>query len=288
MTKILKLKKTFVALLCIVLLTSCSYADITNGGEVSYPYTQETYTVVNGNVPEFAESEITPYSFEYYSELDYLGRCGTAFACIGEDLMPTAERGAIGQIKPSGWNLVKYDIVEGKYLYNRCHLIGYQLSGENANKNNLITGTRYFNTEGMLPFENMVADYVRETKNHVMYRVTPVFEGKNLVAKGVKMEALSVEDAGKGISFNVFVNNIQPGIIIDYSDGTSSLDDNYIEIHSKDTAEGGYVLNTNTKRFHYASCQSAHSIKEKNRETFLGTKEELAKRGYLPCGVCKP
>ncbi len=157
-----------------------------------------------------------------------------AFACLGEEIMPTEERGAIGQIKPSGWQMAKYDIVDGKYLYNRCHLIGYQLSGENANEKNLITGTRYMNVEGMLPFENMVADYIKETKNHVMYRVTPVFEGDNLLAKGVQMEALSVEDDGKGVSFNVFVNNIQPGVEINYLDGTSKLK---AEIDSKKESE---------------------------------------------------
>lgn len=184
-------------------------------------YSGEPYIEVNGNEPDFPEEEWAEESFETYSELDSLGRCGVAYANVGTDLMPTEKRGNIGHVKPSGWQTVKYDIVDGKYLYNRCHLIGYQLSGENANKGNLITGTRYMNVEGMLPFENMVADYVKETDNHVLYRVTPMFDGNDLVAKGVHMEAYSVEDAGEGISYNVYVYNVQPGIEIDYATGES-------------------------------------------------------------------
>lgn len=187
-------------------------------------YSGEPYIAVNGNEPEFSEEDLSEESFETYSELDGMGRCGTAYANVGTDLMPTEKRGSIGQVKPSGWQTVKYDIVDGKYLYNRCHLIGYQLSGENANKENLITGTRYMNVDGMLPFENMVADYVKETGNHVLYRVTPVFDGKDLVAKGVHMEAYSVEDAGEGISYNVYVYNVQPGIEIDYATGDSWME----------------------------------------------------------------
>lgn len=185
-------------------------------------YSGELYIEINGNQPDFTEDELTTQSFETYSELDTLGRCGVAYANIGLDLMPTEKRGRIGQVKPTGWHTVKYDIVDGKYLYNRCHLIGYQLSGENANEKNLITGTRYLNVEGMLPFENMVADYVKETGNHVLYRVTPVFDGLNLVATGVQMEAYSVDDDGDGISYNVFVYNVQPGIEIDYQTGKST------------------------------------------------------------------
>ena len=183
----------------------------------NYPYVE-----INNNVPYFEESEITDKSFEEYSELDSLGRCGVTVSSIGRDLMPTEERGSIGQIKPSGWQTVKYDNVDGKYLYNRCHLIGFQLTGENANRQNLITGTRYMNTEGMLPFEDMVADYIKETDNHVMYRVTPIFQGDELVARGVLMEAKSVEDNGAGIEFCVYVYNNQPGIEIDYLTGKSS------------------------------------------------------------------
>ena len=185
-------------------------------------YSGEPYVVLNNNVPNFIDEYKTTESFENYSDLDYLGRCGTAFANIGADIMPTEDRDSIGQVKPSGWHTVKYDFVSGKYLYNRCHLIGYQLSGENANEKNLITGTRYLNVEGMLPFENMVADYVKETGNHVLYRATPIFEGENLVASGVQIEAQSVEDNGEGIMFNVYCFNVQPGVCINYLTGDSS------------------------------------------------------------------
>lgn len=183
-----------------------------------------SYAEINDNVPFFEESDLSLQSFENYSDLDRLGRCGIAYALIGEELMPTEERGTIGMVKPSGWHTVKYDFVDGKYLYNRCHLIGYQLAGENANEKNLITGTRYFNTIGMLPFENDVADYVRETKKHVLYRVTPFYTGENLVADGVLMEAYSVEDKGAGVCYNVFIYNVQPGVKIDYKTGESKLD----------------------------------------------------------------
>ena len=187
-------------------------------------YSGEPYAEIGGNIPSFTREMMTAKSRESYSKLDLLGRCGVAFANIGRDLMPTDERQSIGMIKPSGWHTVRYDdLIEGKYLYNRCHLIGYQLTGENANELNLITGTRYMNTEGMLPFENRVAEYVSSTGNHVLYRVTPIFKGHELVARGVQMEALSVEDDGKGICFNVFVYNVQPGITIDYATGDSRL-----------------------------------------------------------------
>ncbi len=180
------------------------------------------YIVINENRPFFEESDYTTTAFEDYSELDELGRCGVAFANICKEIMPTEKRGEIGNVKPTGWHTVRYDdLVEGKYLYNRCHLIGYQLAGENANEKNLITGTRYFNVEGMLPFENQVDAYVEETGHHVLYRVTPIFEGNNLVANGVQMEAFSVEDEGKGICFNVYIYNQQPGIEIDYLTGES-------------------------------------------------------------------
>ena len=184
-------------------------------------YSGEPYVVLNDNWPYFDIEDLTTDPFEYYSELDSLGRCGVAYANVCLEIMPTEERGSIGQVKPSGWQTVKYDFVDGKYLYNRCHLIGYQLAGENANRQNLITGTRYLNVTGMLPFENMVDNYVEETENHVLYRVTPIFEGTELVARGVQMEAFSVEDEGEGICFNVFVYNVQPGITIDYATGDS-------------------------------------------------------------------
>ena len=186
-------------------------------------YTNQPYVEINNNTPFFNEDDLTTESFEKYSELDSLGRCGVAYANVSIETMPTEKRGSIGQVKPSGWQTKKYDFVDGKYLYNRCHLLGYQLTGENANEKNLITGTRYMNTEGMLPFENMVADYVKETKNHVLYRVTPIFEGDDLVAKGVLMEAMSVEDQGLDIEFNVFVYNVQPNVTIDYATGKSQL-----------------------------------------------------------------
>lgn len=250
-------------------------------------YCGEPYAVINGNVPEFSEDELTTEPFESYSELDMLGRCGTAYANVCREIMPTEERGSIGQVKPTGWHTVKYDFVDGKYLYNRCHLIGFQLAGENANERNLITGTRYMNVDGMLPFENMVADYVKETDNHVLYRVTPVFEGGDLVASGVQIEAMSVEDKGEGILFNVYCYNVQPGVEIDYSTGDSSLtsdtkqDDNAAD-------ETTYILNTNSKKFHYPDCSGAESISEANKQTYTGARDELLEKGYEPCGRCKP
>lgn len=191
-------------------------------------FTNAPYVEVNNNQPFFTDDELTTSSYEYYSDLDTLGRCGICYACIGTDIMPTEERGPIGMIKPSGWQIAKYDFVDGKYLYNRCHLIGFQLAGENANEKNLITGTRYLNVVGMLPFENEVAEYVRKTQNHVLYRVTPVFEANNLVANGVLMEAYSVEDSGAGVCFNVYCYNVQPGVEIDYATGNNSID-NHIQ-----------------------------------------------------------
>lgn len=182
-------------------------------------FSGDPYIPINGNLPFFTEEEYTEEAFEYYSELDELGRCGVTMACIGKEIMPTEERGEIGSVKPSGWVQGKYDHVDGRYLYNRCHLIGFQLAGENANEKNLITGTRYLNIEGMLPFENMVADYVRETGNHVLYRVTPIFLEDDLLASGVVMEGWSVEDGGEDICFCIFAYNVQPGVVIDYATG---------------------------------------------------------------------
>ena len=256
-------------------------------------YSGEPYVEINDNQPEFEEQELVTVSYEEYSELDELGRCGEAEACIGEDLMPTEEREPISQVEPTGWENKAYYNVDGKYLYNRCHLIGYQLSGENANEENLITGTRYMNTEGMLPFENMVADYVHKTENHVMYRVTPVFQGDDLVASGVQMEAESVEDDGKGICFNVYVYNVQPEITINYSTGDNWFSGPGDEAKSSESGnqpaeEQTYILNTNTRRFHNPDCSGAKDIKEKNREEYTGTREELLSEGYEPCGRCKP
>lgn len=204
-----------------------SNIDVSNISDIP-EYSGEDYIILNNNVPNFSESDLTTTSFEEYSPLDSLGRCGVAYANVGTDIMPTEKRESISSVKPSGWQSVKYDIVEGKYLYNRSHLIGYQLTAENANARNLITGTRYFNATLMLPYENMVADYIKETNNHVLYRVTPLFEGNNLVATGVQMEAKSVEDNGEGIEFNVFVYNVQPGITIDYATGNNALSDEKI------------------------------------------------------------
>ena len=245
----------------------------------------QPYTAVNGNVPGFSEKDLTAASFESYSELDSLGRCGTAFACLGQDLMPRGERGDISGIHPTGWHSAQYDFIDGKNLYNRCHLIGWQLSGEDANRKNLITGTRYMNVEGMLPFENMVADYIKETGCHVLYRVTPVFQGSNLVADGVLMEAMSVEDQGESISFCVFVPNVQPGVAIDYTDGDSRPADAQ---SSPENEEAIYIVNTNTRRFHLPSCSSVREMKESNRENFTGSREELIEEGYIPCGKCRP
>ena len=246
----------------------------------------DPYVKIKDNAPDFDDNELKKTSFEVYSELDELGRCGVAKACIGKEIMPTEERGSIGQIKPSGWHTVKYNIVDGNYLYNRCHLIGYQLTGENANPKNLITGTRYLNADGMLPFENMVADYVKETGNHVLYRVTPVFDGSNLIARGVQIEAKSVEDKGKGICFNVYVYNNQPGIAINYVNGESKIDDGKpFDVQSGD---GTYIININTMKFHKADCSSAKRTKEENKDTTDKSREEVIDEGYAPCKQCNP
>ena len=256
-------------------------------------YSGEPYVVLNENVPDFPQEDETTNSFERYSPLDDLGRCGTAYANIGTDLMPTEERGSIGQVKPSGWQTVKYDCVDGKYLYNRCHLIGYQLSGENANEENLITGTRYLNVEGMLPFEDQVADYVQETDNHVLYRVTPIFEGDNLLASGVVMEAKSVEDDGTGVCFCVYVYNVQPGVVIDYATGASWLEEDVptSTTQPEETAaaeESHYVLNTSSMKFHLPTCSGVESMSPSNRQDYTGTRQALLEQGYTPCGTCKP
>ena len=259
-------------------------------GEQIPAYSGEPFVILNENKPDFTEQDQTVESFEKYSELDSLGRCGVAYANIGPDLMPTEERGSIGQVKPSGWHTVKYDCVDGKYLYNRCHLIGYQLTAENANTKNLITGPRYLNTEGMLPFENMVADYIKETGNHVLYRVTPIFEGDNLVANGVELEAESVEDQGEGILFHVYCYTVQPGIVLDYATGNSQRSEDVAEEPEKEEApsESTYILNVNTKKFHQPDCSSVAQIKEKNKTEFMGTREELLQQGYEPCKQCNP
>lgn len=284
-------------------------------------YSGEPYTAVNNNEPYFTSDNLTTEAFENYSELDALGRCGVAYANVCLETMPTEKRGSISEVKPTGWHSVKYDNVDGKSLYNRCHLIGYQLTAENANQQNLITGTRYLNVDGMLPFENMVADYVKETDNHVLYRVTPIFTGDNLVADGVLMEGYSVEDEGDGICFCVYAYNVQPGITIDYATGDSWLSS---EKGNSDSSSGGnsavsqsaadksgtqqaavqtesvketsapvstgteYILNTNTKKFHYPSCSSVKQMKASNKKEYIGSRDDLIAQGYDPCKKCNP
>lgn len=284
-------------------------------------YSGEPYTAVNNNEPYFTSDNLTTEAFENYSELDALGRCGVAYANVCLETMPTEKRGSISEVKPTGWHSVKYDNVDGKSLYNRCHLIGYQLTAENANQQNLITGTRYLNVDGMLPFENMVADYVKETDNHVLYRVTPIFTGDNLVADGVLMEGYSVEDEGDGICFCVYAYNVQPGITIDYATGDSWLSS---EKGNSDSSSGGnsavsqsaadksgtqqaavqtesvketsapvstgteYILNTNTKKFHYPSCSSVKQMKASNKKEYTGSRDDLIAQGYDPCKKRNP
>lgn len=267
-------------------------------------YDGQSAVILNDGQPDFPDSDKTAVSFERYSQLDYFGRCGPAYANVGPETMPTEERGSIGQVKPSGWQTVKYDFVDGKYLYNRCHLIGYQLTAENANELNLITGTRYLNVQGMLPYENQVADYVRQTGNHVLYRVTPIYEGADLLARGVEMEALSVEDGGEGVRFHVFAYNVQPGVMIDYATGESWAEEesapattSVAETESPVPTEGetaagetrqSYILNTSSHKFHLPTCSGANAIKEENCREYDGNRQELIDSGYTPCGSCKP
>ena len=252
-------------------------------------YSGSPYAEVNGNIPEFEPEEYTYSSFETYSELDDLGRCGEAYACVGTDLMPTEKRGSISSVTPTGWINVKYEIVSGGYLYNRCHLIGFQLTGENANPLNLITGTRYLNVNGMLPFEDEVADYVKSTDNHVLYRVTPVFEGDELVARGVLMEALSMEDGGSGVCFCVFCYNVQPGVSIDYATGVSELAAARPSGRVYTVAvEAVFVVNANSKKYHLPTCAYAASISIKNRAEMTASPARMAELGYAPCSRCRP
>lgn len=275
-------------------------------------YNGNASVAINNNVPFFNADEKVAgtSSFETYSELDELKRCGTAYACIGKDIMPTEERGQIGMVKPTGWHTVKYDCVDGKYLYNRCHLIAYCLAGENANEKNLITGTRYLNIEGMLPYETLTAKYMdNNPDNHVLYRVTPVFIGSELVARGVLMEGYSVEDNGAGVNFCVFCYNVQPDVEINYADGESSQngskdkgtgftgytneDSGFSGYSNKSSTETGssinsYVVNTSSKKFHKADCKNANKISDKNKEIVNESCDELIGDGYEPSKCCNP
>lgn len=278
-----------VGLLLIMVLSGCAPAASDTAEAVALSdipgFSGEPYVVINDNEPSFPAEDFTSEGFEEYSPLDALGRCGVAYANVGLETMPTEERGSISNVKPTGWKSVQYDFVDGKSLYNRCHLIGFQLTGENANRQNLITGTRYMNVDGMLPFENMVADYVKETENHVLYRVTPIFEGDNLVASGVQMEAQSVEDKGEGVCFNVYVYNNQPGVTIDYATGDSwASDEEPVDTGKQST----YILNTSSRKFHKPDCGSVETISPSNKKSYTGTREELINQGYEACGKCKP
>ena len=271
-------------------------------------YSGRPYVVINNNVPSFNKYELTVKGYETYASLDSLGRCGGVVASCGREIMPKEgeERGSISSVKPSGWVQAQYDCVSGKYLYNRCHLLGWQLSAENANKRNLITGTRYMNTEGMLPFENMVADYIKETGNHVAYRITPIYDGSDLVARGVQMEAYSVEDDGEGICFNVYCYNVQPGVTIDYSTGRSWSDGSKAETTKKQTAApvettkkqveetktavsyDTYAYSAKSDKFHYPSCRYAKQINSENYCEYTGTRQDMIDKGYQPCKSCSP
>ena len=262
-------------------------------------YSGSPYAVIHDNEPYFAQEDLIGAAYEHYGDLDSLGRVTLAYASIGQDLMPTEKRGSIEEIHPTGWKQEQYAGIDGGYLYNRCHLIGFQLTSENANTSNLMTGTRYFNVQGMLPFENMVADYVKETSNHVLYRATPLFKGNNLLADGILLEAKSVEDDGEGISFCVFCYNVQPGIHLDYTDGSSYAEDGSSKTQkaahaesdqtmtvSEDTAT--YILNTNTKKFHRPDCSSVSKMADHNKESFTGSRDQVIQMGYDPCKKCNP
>ena len=283
-------RRIFLCFLVLVLfLFGCDKQTIPEStiSETIPPFSGTAYFVLNNNEPLFTQDDYTLKAYEAYSPLDDLGRCGTAMACLGKELMPTEERESISKVKPSGWVQAQYDCVDGRNLYNRCHLIGFQLSGENANEENLITGTRYFNVEGMLPFENMVADYIKETGNHVLYRVTPEFTQDCLVAEGVRMEARSLEDDGAGICFHVYIYNYQPGVLINYTTGESTENEQG-EVFTTEQAVQKYILNTASKKFHLPDCGQGESIKEENKSIFPGVRSVLIILGYEPAGCCKP
>ena len=300
------IKQTALSLLLLLSLLLSACGAVPGGNQPSFSledipeFSGEPYVVLEDNQPAFTQEDLTAGSFEEYTPLDVLGRCGAAFAMVGLDTMPTQDRESISQVKPSGWQTAEYDtdLVDGGYLYNRCHLIGFQLTGENANEENLITGTRYLNVEGMLPFENLVADYVKETGNHVLYRATPVFSGTELVARGVELEALSVEDSGDGVCFHVYCYNNQPGITIDYATGDSWLsgtDSQASGAPESGSSQSGdvpgeqhYILNTSSKKFHQPDCSGVTNMSPSNRQDYTGTRQSLLDQGYSPCGTCNP
>ncbi len=259
-----------------------------------YKVVKAPYITVNHNKPTFSQKQIKTKSYQKFKKLDKYGRCGTAIASIGKDIMPKSKRKSISSIYPSGWHTYRYSNVPGKYLYNRCHLIGHQLTGQNANAKNLITGTRYLNIDGMLSFENEVANCVKYSNKHVMYRVRPLYKGKNLVASGVQMEGYSVEDKGKSVSFNVYCYNVQPGVKINYKTGTSkgkgkiSGSSSSKKSTTKTSKKGKYIISKNTRKFHYPSCGYVSRIKKSNRIIFNGKRKTLINQGYSPCKGCNP
>jgi DNA-entry nuclease len=251
----------------------------------------EGYYILNGNIPFFTKEQLTSKGYEKYGELDSLGRCTVALASVGKDTMPTDPRGSISSVKPTGWIQKKYSCIPTSDLYNRSHLIAWSLSGENANKQNLVTGTAFMNQTTMTEFENMVLDYIKETNNHVAYRVTPIFKGNELVCRGVQMEAYSVEDNGEGICFNVFCYNVQPGVIITYLTGESKSENGEEDNSGSDTStditeKADYILNKSSKKIHLPNCDSVNKMSEKNKQAYTGSIEDLLKDGYTCCGSC--
>ena len=296
------MKKLFALLLAALLLFSCSSCTLNipeasqNPSSLSSSdeafslsevpaFSGDAFAVIHENIPYFKTEEITSVAFEQYAPLDFLDRCGVCIASVGTELMPKEARESISSVKPSGWQSIEMKQVDGGHLYNRCHLIGFQLTGENANPRNLITGTRYLNVEGMLPFENMIADFIKETGYHVMYRVTPVFEGQNLVASGVLLEGFSVEDRGAGICFCVYCYNVQPGVTISYADGFAKAGSS---LSNPTPGEKTYVLNTNSRKFHRLDCESTADISQKNKEVTALSRDDLTAQGYAPCKNCNP
>lgn len=301
MKRTLKLLLALLLMLSMLLCSSCSLLDLLNpppppsydGVENVPPFDGKTpFVILNEGIPYFDPSEYTAACFEEYADLDRLGRCGVTFACVGTDIMPTEDRESISSVKPSGWQSETYEHIKGKYLYNRCHLIGHQLTGENANERNLITGTRFLNIDGMLPFENLVADHVRELEHHVLYRVTPIFHDKNLVANGVVMEGYCIECAGEEAVFCIYAYNCQPGVEIDYKTGMGRLSGTPApeggDENTGDEITVTYIINVSSKRFHKPTCAGAVSMKESNRLESTATRDELIAQQYIPCGTCKP